>query len=153
MGLKAVSPTWGRLMNRWLIWDDKPQPLHNSKAGTENGRIFPDLLRSSGDHKTLNSLHLTRHHLLWSRSELKLSRLLPALGKVHPACFRDFIFHLYELSNLVTITPPLVCKIVVLTSFHKMEVNIPERVGLLSVEGHTCQKSPALWYLSFILLS
>lgn len=65
----------------------------------------------------------------------------PSPWKLHPACFRDFIFHLYELSNLVTITLPPKCIIVVLTSFHKMEVNIPQHVAVQLIQGHSCQRT------------
>lgn len=71
----------------------------------------------------------------------------PSSWKLHLACFRDFIFHLYELSNLVTITLPPMCIIVVLTSFHKTEVNIPKHVAAQLMQGHTCQECIELKYI------
>lgn len=48
----------------------------------------------------------------------------PGASKLPLTCSRDSIFHLYELSTLVTITLPPMCIIVVWTSFQKMEVNV-----------------------------
>ena len=56
--------------------------------------------------------------------ELKLSCPLPEPESGRPTCFTDFIFHLSELSHLVTITRALVCGAVVGISSQKMEVMI-----------------------------
>lgn len=98
----------------------------------------------------LTILHLTYpeqlyFHLLYlSLAEIWIEIALSATNAwklLHLTCFRDFIFHLYELSNLVTITLPPMCIIVVWTSFQKMEVNIPKHASLSLIQGRTCQKN------------
>lgn len=78
-----------------------------------------------------------------SLTEISIEIVLSAAGawKLHITWFRDFIFHLCELSNLVTITLPSICVIFVWTLFQKMEVNIAKHVIVLLVQGCTCQKS------------